>query len=44
MTFLRIHRSFIVAKYKITAVKGNEVFIGAQALPVGNSDKQKVQW
>lgn len=41
--FLRIHRSFIVAREKITAIKGDEVFIGAQALPVGNSYKQKVQ-
>ncbi len=41
--FLRIHRSFIVAKSKITALKGDEVFIRGQALPVGNSYKQKVQ-
>jgi DNA-binding LytR/AlgR family response regulator len=41
--FLRIHRSFIVAKKKVTAVKGDEVWIGTQALPVGNSYKQKVQ-
>lgn len=41
--FLRIHRSFLVAKGKVTAVKGDEVFIGSHALPVGNSYKQKVQ-
>ncbi len=41
--FLRIHRSFIIAKAKVSAVKGDEVFIGARALPVGNSYKQRVQ-
>jgi DNA-binding LytR/AlgR family response regulator len=40
--FLRIHRSFIVAKNKVTALKGDEVFVKGQALPVGNSYKQKV--
>jgi DNA-binding LytR/AlgR family response regulator len=41
--FIRIHRSFIAARKKITAFKGDEVFIKEQALPVGNSYKQKVQ-
>lgn len=40
--FLRIHRSFIVAKNKVTAYKADEVMVGKQVLPVGNSYKQKV--
>jgi hypothetical protein len=31
-----------VAKNKVTALKGDEVFVKGQALPVGNSYKQKV--
>ena len=41
--FLRIHRSFIVAKKRVTSFSGSEVWVDKQRLPVGNSYKQKVQ-
>lgn len=40
--FLRVHRSFIVSKDKVTGLKGDEIFVGKQKLPVGNSYKRKV--
>lgn len=41
--FLRIHRSFIVAKDKVTSFGPNSVFVGAKELPVGKLYKQTVQ-
>lgn len=41
--FLRIHRSFILAKNKVTSYNSNGVWIGDCKLPVGNSYKRKVQ-
>jgi two-component system, LytTR family, response regulator len=38
--FLRIHKSFIVAKHHISAVRKNSVFIGEMELPVGDSYKE----
>ena len=38
--FLRIHKSFIVAKRYITAVRKNSVFIGKTELPVGENYKE----
>ena len=35
--FIRIHRSYIVAFSKITSVQKNQIFIGKQTLPLGNS-------
>lgn len=40
--FLRIHRSFIVARKKVTGYKSGEVLIGDQHLPVGSSYRQAV--
>jgi two-component system LytT family response regulator len=40
--FVRIHKSFIVSKKVITAVKKNSVFIGPVELPVGESYKEVV--
>ena len=40
--FLRIHRSFIVAKDKIDAYTSSEVEIGAKQLPIGRSYKELV--
>lgn len=34
--FLRLHRSFIINKAKITLVEGNRVFIGSTEIPVGS--------
>jgi DNA-binding LytR/AlgR family response regulator len=41
--FVRIHRSFIVAIDKITAVESSRVLIGNNPLPVGRNYKQHVQ-
>lgn len=38
--FLRVHRSFIVALDKISAVQGNIVEIGKQQIPVGTTYKE----
>ncbi len=34
-TFIRIHKSFVVAADKITAIEGNRVLLGKKALPIG---------
>lgn len=34
--FLRVHRSFIINKAKISHIEGNRVFIGATEIPVGS--------
>jgi two-component system, LytTR family, response regulator LytT len=41
--FLRVHRSFIVAAHKISAVEANRIFIGAIPIPVGRNYKDHVQ-
>jgi DNA-binding LytR/AlgR family response regulator len=41
--FLRIHRSFIVAKDKIEAFSATEVELGGKRLPIGRSYKELVQ-
>lgn len=38
--FLRIHRSFIVAKDKIEAFSATEVELGGKQLPIGRSYKE----
>ena len=40
--FLRIHRSFIVAKDKIEAFSATEVELGGKQLPIGRSYKELV--
>lgn len=40
--FLRIHKSFIVAKRDITAIRKNSVFINDMELPVGENYKDDV--
>ncbi len=40
--FLRIHRSYIVARNKVTSFKSDEVIVGQQSLPIGSSYKQHV--
>jgi DNA-binding LytR/AlgR family response regulator len=39
--FIRIHRSFIVNRKKVTGYNNNEVEIGATVLPIGRSYKQQ---
>jgi two-component system LytT family response regulator len=41
--FVRIHRSFIVAKNKIEAIQNNAVVVGNKQLPVGKNYKDLVQ-
>ena len=40
--FIRIHRSFIIAKDKITAYSSNEIEIGSKVLPIGRSYQRTV--
>lgn len=37
--FLRVHRSFIINKSKITHIEGNRVYIGRHEIPIGSSYK-----
>ena len=39
--FIRIHRSFIVNRKKVTGFSNNEVEIGEMVLPIGRSYKQQ---
>lgn len=41
--FLRTHKSYIVAKQKVTAMTGNTIYLGKEKIPVGNSYKAQVQ-
>lgn len=40
--FLRIHKSYIVAMGKISAIEGNQVVIGKEKLPIGASYREVV--
>jgi two-component system, LytTR family, response regulator len=40
--FIRIHKSYILSKKAITAVRKNSVFMDAMELPVGDSYKEQV--
>jgi two-component system, LytTR family, response regulator len=40
--FLRVHRSYIVALDKITALQGNVVEIGKQQIPIGTTFKEEL--
>lgn len=40
--FLRIHRSFLIAKDKIESFAANEVEIGGQTIPIGRSYRREV--
>ncbi len=40
-SFLRVHRSFIVNKTKITHLEGNRVFIGKTEIPIGSNYKEQ---
>lgn len=41
--FKRVHRSFIVNKEKVTALKGKDLFIGAIKIPISNSYYEEVK-
>jgi len=38
--FIRIHRSFIINRSRITHIEGNRVFIGKHELPIGSNYKE----
>lgn len=38
--FLRVHRSFIINKSKITHIEGNRVFINKNEIPIGSNYKE----
>ena len=40
--FIRIHRSFIVAKDKIDAFSASELEVGGKQIPIGRSYKEYV--
>jgi DNA-binding LytR/AlgR family response regulator len=40
--FMRIHKSYIVANAKVSALEGNQVHIGTIKLPIGTSYREKV--
>jgi DNA-binding LytR/AlgR family response regulator len=40
--FLRVHRSYIIAIDKITAVEANRILLGNSAIPIGRNYKQHV--
>ena len=41
-TFLRVHKSFIVATPKIDRIAGNRIYIGSHEVPIGQTFKQQV--
>ena len=40
--FLRIHKSYIVSKAAITALRKNSVYLGTMELPVGEAYREAV--
>ncbi len=42
-SFLRVHKSFIVATARIESIHGNQIFVQQQAIPVGQTYRRSVQ-
>jgi DNA-binding LytR/AlgR family response regulator len=43
--FLRVHKSFIVAKNKVQRLEGNMLGIGQHTIPISRSKKEEiVEW
>lgn len=40
--FIRVHRSFIVNRSKITQIEGNTMYMDKNEIPIGNSYKEKL--
>lgn len=40
--FIRVHKSFIVAKKRVTTLEGNTVHIGKEKIPIGASFREEV--
>lgn len=41
--FLRIHRSYLVSRYKIKSIEGNQIEILEHSLPIGQTYKEQVK-
>lgn len=41
--FIRIHRSFIVSRYKIKSIEGNQIHISGHELPIGQTYREEVK-
>lgn len=41
--FIRIHRSFIVSKYKINSIEGNQIQISGHSLPIGQTYREGIK-
>ena len=41
--FLRVHKSYIVAKDKVTALEGNLLHVGPERIPIGGSYREEVK-
>ena len=39
--FIRVHRSFIINKSKITRIEGNTVYIQQNEIPIGSNFKEQ---
>ena len=42
-TFLRVHKSYIVARDKVTALEGNQLRLGDKLVPIGGSYREHVR-
>jgi len=40
--FIRVHKSFIVAKQYLQSVEGNQLAIGQQKIPISRSKKEAI--
>ena len=40
--FMRVHKSYIVAKNKVAVLEGNQIHIGKKKIPVGTSYRERV--
>lgn len=41
--FIRIHRSFIVSRFKINSIEGNQIHISGRTLPIGQTYREEVK-
>ena len=41
-TFIRIHRSYLIARNRVSSFTSNDVEVGGKALPIGGSYKKKI--
>lgn len=41
-SFVRVHKSFLVARSKVDAIEGNEIFIGSHRIPISRQQREEV--